>query len=468
MTEVRLPYRSNPAPYKLFGSPRLVNAYAEVTGDDNKAPYALVPCVGLTALGDDVTGPCRGMIWLEEDSKLYAVFGYFVYSVTSAGVKTQIDLIGGEGPVSIARNDASNTQVVIVTDGRAYVLESNTLTLQNYIDDDGNELFTPAGVTQCGGYFVYWQGDGQFWASGLNSVEVDALSFATAEGDPDGLTIAFGQINTLYLIGTSSIEVWAISGGADFPFERVPGAHLRFGSLSPWTAVDFDDSIVIVASDNTVRRIAGYQSEVISSNEVARLIEAETDKSALYAFTYSRGANKFYCLQGTGWTREYNSATKSWHDRISGPSDQWKAAYYARAFNKDIFGSRLIGRTYEGSYESLAEDGGIQIWGFDTEILNDFPNGISFEAITLDVETGEGLSATEEALAMVSWSDDHGRTWKGSKHMSLGRLGEYVKTLKATGLGTCGRSGRMFRVRISDPVVRAVALIDVSAEPVPL
>ena len=378
MTELRLPYRSNPGVYKLLGSPRLVNAYAEQTGDDNKAPYTLLPCTGLTALGDDATGPCRGMIWLEEDSKLYAVFGYYLYDVASDGTKTQVDLIGGTSPVSIARNDAATTQVMIVSDTNAFLLEDGTLVLQEYNDADGNVIFTPNGVTSCGGYFVFWEGDGTFFASELNSATVNALSFATAESDPDGLTAAFGQGDTLYLVGTVSIEIWAISGGADFPFEKVDGARLRFGSRSKDTIVDFGQSIVMVCHDNVVREIAGYQSVDISSNEVSRLIESETDKSALYAFTYTRGVNKFYCLQGTGWTREYNAATRSWHDRYSGIDDQWKAAYYARAFNKDIFGSREIGRTYEGDYTAFQEDGEPQIWGFDTETFHAFPRGLSF------------------------------------------------------------------------------------------
>jgi hypothetical protein len=225
----------------------------------------------------------------------------------------------------------------------------------------------------------------------------------------------------------------------------------------------------MVSSENTVEQIVGYSSQTISSNEVSRLIEQETNKAALYAFTYTRGGNRFYCLQGTGWTREYNSATGYWHDRYSGVSDPWKAAYYARAFNKDIFGSRETGRTYEGDYTTFVEDGDHMIWGFDTELFHAFPNGLCFERLSLDVETGDGISLTQDAYCMVSWSDDAGRTWKGEKRLSLGKTGEYVKQLKTQGgLGTCGPSGRMFRVRISDPVIRAVALIDAMVEPVEL
>ena len=474
---VALPYpvRSNPSAYSVFGEPRLINAYAEVTGDDSKAPYALLPCAGLVPWGADATGACRGMIWLEDDQKLYAVFGYYLYDIASDGTKTSEGLVSGTSPVYMARNDAATTQVMIVSDGKAFSLVDGTLTLQDNLDDDGNSIFTdsagtaqnPAGVTQAGGYFIIWLDGGRFYVSELASTTFTALRFATAESDPDGLTKAHGKSNTLYLIGTQTIEVWAVNGGADFPFSRIQGAHLNFGSRSPHTIVDVDQSVVMVASDNTVRAVQGYSNQVISSKEVARLIEAETDKSALYAFTYSRGENKFYCLQGSGWTREYNFATGFWHHRYTGADQQWQAAYYARAFDKDIFGSRVEGATFEGSYTTLTEDGNPLIWGFDTQIFHAYPNGLSFSRIDIDMEVGGGPTHSTEGDLMLSWSDDNLHSWKGERQLGLGYLGDFKKTVSAVRLGSCGRSGRAFRFRISDPVVRSVALIDVDAHQVP-
>lgn len=476
MTALRLPYRSNPGTYRVEGEPRLINCYAEPLGDDNKGPYSLQACAGLIPHASEVVGACRGMIWLEDDQKLYAVFGYFLYDVATDGTKTQVGYVAGTKPVFLARNDADTTQVLIQSDGRIFSLIDGTLALQSYVDDDGNSLFADAdgndrmivSVTQSGGYFVIGLADGTFFATTLNSVETSALRFATAESDPDGLTKAHGQGNTLYLVGTQSIEVWAISGGAGFPFSRVQGAQLNFGSLSSHTIVDLDQSVAMVCSDNVVRLIAGYQSKVISSNEVARLIEAETDKTALKAFVYSRGVNKFYCLQGTGWTREYNTATGLWHDRITGTSNPWLGSYYARAFNKDIFGSSASGKTFEGSYSTFVEDGKPLLWGFETETIHAFPDSIQFNRLSIDTETGNGPSASEAGELMLDWSDDEGRSWKGFRRISLGKKGVYNTTVEAWGLGLATRKGRVFRVIISDPIIRAIAQIDVDAEPVKL
>ena len=477
MAALPIPIGSNIGAFKELGEPKVVNAYAEATGADNKAPYTLLPCCGLIPLGDDVDGACRGMIWLDDDSKLYAVFGFYLYSVSSDGTKTQVAPVSGTGPVHIARNDAGVTQVIIVTnEGLIFSAVDGTVTLESYLDDDDNYIFTNEdgtdatvkGVTQVGGYFVYWINEGRFYVSALNSTTVTALDYATAESDPDALTKVHGRGNTAYMIGTRTIEVWAVSGAADFPLTRVQGAALNFGSSSPYSIQDFDKGVMLVASDNTVRFIQGYNDRVISNPEIARLIEAEPDKSALYAFTYTRGVNKFYCLQGYGWTREYNAATDKWHHRESGVGNQWKASFYARAFGSDIFGSRETGRTFQGSYSTFVEDSEPLLWGFDTSLYHSFPNGVSIEQMDLDVRTGNGPTSSVEGELMLELSKDNGRTFYLQKQAGLGKLGEYGKRVRFYGLGQCDHRGMMVRVRISDPVPRGIVSIDMQVSKVAL
>lgn len=476
MTALPIPLRSNPGTYKISGSPRLYNCYASPLGADSKAPYELLACPGLTALGSDAPGnaPCRGMIWLEEDTKLYAVFGYFLYSVATDGTKTQLHLVGGTGPVYFARNDAVDTQVLLVTnEGKIFSIVDGTVTLEQYQDTDGNYIFQDAdgndatvkGVTSCGGYFVFWLEGGRFYASELQSTTVDALRFATAESDPDGLTKAHGQGNTLYLIGTQSVEVWAVSGGGDFPFSRVQGAQLNFGSNSPHAITDVDQSIALVCSDNTVRVIRAYNAQEISTTAISDLIEAETDKSQIYGFTYTKGRNRFYCLQGTTWTREYNFATGFWHDRYSYLDQPWKGAFYARAFNKDIFGSREIGRTFTGTYDSFLDDGDPQIWGFDSMVVHAYPDALEISNLYLEMETGQGPTRSTEGEVMVKASKDNGRSYVEKKR-GLGNLGQYGKKVRLGRWGTSKQHGFMFSVRVSDPVVRGITQIEMDARQV--
>lgn len=648
MAQLPIPLRSNPGTFKVSGSPKLINCYAEPNGEDNKAPYALTPVPGLSVLGSALDGKCRGMLHLVDDDRLYSVNGFYLYEIESDGTKTNKGLVPGTGQVWMARNDAIVPQIVIVaeeqvkvlqahknlllrseTHDNAYwtqsasqitadattdyqgntnadklyednttaehynesgsitidarskyvcsfylkkaelddcyvrvefpsgnqigiivdlnqgtaasavgspsnitvsdeadgwfrasfafdtgtstsctvqvgLLEGSTYSASSYAGDNtsgiylgGGQLefgqspsqylvttsaiverdvegkvyfsdFQPKGVVSIGLYFIFWREDGRVYASELLSTEVSAINFATAEASPDGLTFCFALGKQLYLVGPTTTEIWSITGGSGFPLTPLGSATLEIGSVAPKSVQGFNNGFAFVDDQNTVSFINGFSRSVISSPEVSRLIEAETDKSNLLALTWRRGENEFYTLHGTGWTREYNARTGFWHDRVTGIDDQWIAGYHARAFGVDIFGDRTGGNHYQGDAALYTEAGDVLVYGFDTLLAHAFPNGLSFERIDFDMEVGDGISATEAGEFMLSWSDDQGRTKKATQTRELGVEGDFSKRVRFSGLGTCSSKGRMFSVRITDPVKRAIAGIDVMAEPVDL
>lgn len=468
MTNVALPLRSNPGIVKNQGSARIINCYAEPGGSDQKAPVTLVACAGQKRFSSTTGNACRGMIFVKEaeanTGRIYTANGFGLWSIEEGGTKTNIKLISGSGNVYFARNDINEVETMMVANQRAYVIKNNAATFKAYD-------FTPDGVTFCGGYFVMWIADGQnkgrFYASNLSSTDIDPLSFATAESNPDGLTKAHGLGKKLILIGKETTEFWSINGGADFPFSYA-GAGLNFGSNSPHTVQDFNNGVAWVGNDNVVYFVYGYQETPISTNEVSKLIEAEPDKSKLVAFTYQRSGNKFYCLQGTGWTQEYNAASGAWHDRRTGPFNQWDSLYHVKAWGRDIFGSRTTGQFSENDTALGTENGGSQVWGFDTALLHAHPKGLQFDSIDFNMETGVGNSSAVDPLMMLSWSDDGGRTYISERHLKLGKRGVSQLRTRALRLGKTGNKGRSFRVRISDPVIRSISLMDIDANPVDL
>lgn len=463
MTQLPIPLRSNPGTYKIHGEPRVLNAYAVLGGQDQKTTTALMPCAGLKSFGSDTEGSCRGLIYIEEESTLFTINGIRLFKFDSAGTKTEVGLLPGTEPAIWARNDAANVETVIISDGRAYSLTDATLGYLNNVLPDNQ---VPIGVTLVGGYFVIWTSDGKMYTSDLNSMTFQVLNFATAESDPDGLTSCIGVQNTLYAIGTRSTEVWTIDGTTGFPLARIPGASLRFGSESKHTVKEIDNTILFVGSDNAVHRALGYQTDIVSTDDISKLIEDESDKNDLTAFVHTRGDNKFYCLQGTGWTRELNIKTGFWHDRFTDTENQWRAMHHSKAWGRGIFGDRITGDLHEGDYDLYTESGSPMVWGFDISKIHAFPRGLSFHGITLDMETGHS-ALNDENYMMLKWSDDGGRTWR-ERQLSLGKQGQWKKRVRTKRLGSCDENGRVFSVRISDPVIRAVSEIDIQAEPVGL
>lgn len=464
MTLLPIPLRSNPGTYRFEGQPKVFNAYASMGGEDRKSVASLVPCGGLKSFGSDTEGACRGLIYIEEESTLFTVNGVRLFKFDSAGTKTEVGLMTGTTPVSWARNDAATVDTVIISDSRAYKLTDATL---GYINDILPDDQTPVGVTLVGGYFIVWTSDGKMYSSDLNSTTFQALNFATAESDPDGLTACIGVQNTLYAIGSKSTEVWQIDGSTGFPLSRIPGASLRFGSLSQHTVREIDNDVYFVGNDNAVHQARGYDTKPVSTKVISELIETESDKSAIVAFTHTRNDEKFYCLQGTGWTREYNTKSGFWHDRFTDTENQWRAIHHAKAWNRDFFGDRITGDIHEGDYSIYTEQGEPMVWGFQTTHLHAQPNALEFTGMYLDMETGHS-ALNDESEVMLKWSDDHGRTWKGERRLSLGKQGEYTKRVKTGHMGQCKPAGRVFWLGISDPVVRAVNEVSISANVVPL
>jgi hypothetical protein len=459
MTLLPIPLKSNPAFHPIGGEPKVFNAYGVLGGEDRKSVSSLIPCGGLKSFGSDTEGVCRGLIYIEEETTLFTINGIRIFKFNSAGTKTEVGLLTGDEPVIWARNDADTVQTVIISDGRAYKLTDATLGyLNNVLPDDG----IPLGVTLVGGYFLIWKADGKMYTSDLNSMTFQPLNFATAESDPDGLTACIGIQNKLYAIGTKSTEVWQIDGTTGFPLSRISGASIDFGSLSKHTVKEIDNKVLFVASDNTVRVVSGYQEQSVSTDEISSLIEAESDKNDLIAFVHTRNDNKFYCLQGTDWTRELNIKTGFWHNRFTDTENQWKALHHARAWGRDIFGDRLNGDLHEGDYTIYTESGAPMTWGFQTTQIHAQPNALEFLGAHFDMETGHS-ALNDEAFVMWKWSDDNGRTWKGERQLSLGNQGEYTRRVKTGHMGTCKPNGRVFWLGISDPVVRALNEIDIKA-----
>lgn len=457
--QIPIPLRTNPGITRLQGDALVLNAFAQFEGPEAKAATILRACAGLKRFGNDAQASCRGMIFIEEDNVIYTANGFNLYKKAENGTLTQMTIIPGDGPVYFARNDAEPPLTMLVANGLVWEIKEGVATFKKYD-------FTPVGVTFSGGRFLFWEVSGRIWYSDINSSNVDGLSFFEAEGDPDGMVRAQGSINTLYLIGKRTTEIFQVTADSNAPFQKVGGAHLRFGSNSPHSVKIFNEGVAWVDNDSTVKFVSGFNYETISSNEVTRLINSEADKASIVATVYTQDQNKFYCLQGTNWTREYNATTKAWHNRETLGQGYWDSVHSVEAWGKKIFGSRTLGLFSELDGSIVTENGREMVFGFQTPNIHAHPQGLSFTRIDIDVETGSAGVADREPMLMFDYSDDGARTWSIERLISLGKVGEYSRRGRVTGLGQCTEKGRTFRVRISDPVVRSVSLMAVDARPV--
>ena len=464
MTALPIAFQSDPGRYNFEGSAQLLNAYAEKRGADAKAPLSVLPADGIVDLGTaESPGPCRGLIYLEDLDAAYAVHPSNVYKIThAAGVftATRIGNIPGNDTVQLSRNQNAAPQIVVRSDAGVQIIQSDAVAF--IADEDLPDDAVTADFV--GGYHAYGFEDRTFYLSGLNSAgEVDGADFATFEQKAGKLIRIVEHSGNLYGLCSRWSEVWRNTGNADFPFE--PIATLSRGIKSADGVTICDNALFAVTDDGLICRLDNTNWQRVSTHHVERLIQADAAAEDIFGFSWTRDGHAFANFTGSTWTRCYDAATGVWHSRESYGYDRWRARHSIRAWGKTIVGDRFGGKLGYLARDTFTEYGEPMVWGVDSPTLHVFPNGGICDALHLDIATGYGLLSGQGSnpQVMLQVSTDGGNTFGQYRELELGVTGRYATRVTARRLGRFGPKGMVFRLRISDPVVRALigAAVDV-------
>jgi hypothetical protein len=446
---------------------RCVNLYSEAQPQDAKTPVALLGTPGLVSFATPGSGPIRGLATM--DGLLYAVSGAGVYKIASDGTATLLGSMStSTGTVSM---DASASQLVIVTNPAAYVATSSTLT--QITDPDFPSAAT---VSYLDGYHVFTRPDTQtfFISDLLNALSLDSLDFASAESAPDDLLRVLVDHREVWLFGERSTEVWVNTGAAVFPFERQPGSILERGTAAAFSPAKMDNSVYWLGDDRIIYRAEGYSPRRVSTHAIEQAISGYATVSDAFAFTYSQDGHHFYVLTFptalATWV--FDVATGLWHERDSRASDvsigRWRASSYAYAYGKHLVGDYSAGVVWEMDSDIYTEGTEDLVRTACSPPIHADGARAFMSRLELDMETGVGLSSGQgsDPQAMLSWSDDGGRTWTSEAwaplgtNVSLGGIGVYRTRVKWQRLGTFRQ--RVLKVSISDPV--RVTILSAHAE----
>ncbi len=439
-------------------SSRIVNGYAEKAGKGGKIQFPIYPIEGLASFATlSGGGRVRGALAL--DPYGYVVSGTVVFKVDSAGGTTNIGAFAGSDPVFMARNRKSSTpQIALVSGGLRYLIESDTVS--NIADVD---LPNANSVDYQGGYFIWTIEDGRFFISSIDEgAAIDALDFATAEANPDGLLVvkARGTSEVLFF-GPSSVEFWSNTGAADFPFERIPGTGLQnMGLLCRHTVKDLNDVVFFVASDGTVRMLNGDQPVRISTHAVERDIDAVSDKDSITATAYSIRGHQFYVLSCASWTWAYDGLTGLWAERESYQENRWRGEVFVSVDGVRVVGDFESGLLYRIDPDTYTEADENIVWTLRSSPMHAYPNCVSVDRLFVDSIPGTGLISLDDhesdPLVMMRYSDDNGFTWSNQRTASVGQVDERKKRVVFNRCGQTGEDGRIWEVSMSAPVIRGL------------
>lgn len=455
-------YQSRSLPW---AAQRCINWYAETAPPEakTKTPVILLPRPGLESFST-ISGKCRGTIVV--GGLFYAVFGSSFYSITGAGVATNLGTLTDNGaPVSMA---SIGTQITIVStpDAWVYTVASALFGQITDVNFPGSKW-----VTSLGGYFVHVVPDtsGEFFLSNLlDGTVFDALDYATAEMDADALVAAFADHGELWLFGELTIEVWAVTGAADFPMAQIQSAKIQRGCTSAQSIARQDNALFWVGDDLCVYRANGYVPQRVSTHAIEdALADSVSDITDVIGCSYTQDGHSFYQITLPGqWTFVFDNATGIWHERQTYGYSYWKANFIVQ-FYGEIFAGHEGGNMYRLS-SGVFTDAGTAI-RFETTgpVVHANTAKVGISRLQIDCQTGVGLTTGQgsDPQIMLSWSDDGGRTWSSEHWRTMGAIGAYRTR------AIWRRQGkfytRIYKAAITDPIMPALigayAELDIAA-----
>lgn len=460
MTQVPVAFRSNEGKYRFTGTSKLVNAYAEQMGADGKGVHAVLPASGLVEFSDTEAGPCRGMIYMPDLEKLYTVHSSSIYRHTSAGVATRIGTIPGVDPVDISRNQRADPQITITGPSGNQVIESDSA---SYVTDSD----LPSGaISNCNATnrTIYAYADRTYYYSGINDTKaVGALDYSTFDSQAGKLLKVYSDRGELFGFCGVWVDVHAKTSSADEPF--VYQTTIPRGILSARSLIRYDNSLAWVGDDWNIHKLgAAYGTSIISTPEIARLIQDDASQSTISGFSFDQEGHSFGVWTGTNWTKAHDAKTGVWHDRKSYGQERWRAVESVPAFGKTMVGDRLSGKIGYIDKDTFTEYGGTMVWQVVSPPMHAFPDGFILDALHFDIATGFGGLGTTP-LVMVETSRDGGQTYTQYREVSLGEPGKYQARVIVRRLGRYDQKGCVIRVSISDPSARSMVLTDAKIRP---
>ena len=284
----------------------------------------------------------------------------------------------------------------------------------------------------------------KFYWSDVLSTTIDALSFATAEQQPDRLKDILFWSDALILFGSETVEFWPNTADPDLPFQVLEGRTFRKGIKGTGCATLFGPSFAWVSDTNQV--CLENPDQVVSGPGLEANIEAST---SVRLWTFQLEGTEFLALTLDEETWVYSYRSRLWSQFESDMADNW----IPQCFDGGVFGSSI--------------DGATMAWGSDWEDLGGtlerrFRAGAPFDAggvilssVSLRINpggtgylTGTYLNPTIEMRS----SRDAGRTWGNWRTANLGEQGNYRKRVQWTACGMASRPGVLLEFRISDPV----------------
>jgi hypothetical protein len=286
----------------------------------------------------------------------------------------------------------------------------------------GGILINPTSVCFQDGYFFFTTSSGQVFASGINNLTMNALSFINVVSHADiALQRGIAYSNQLLLFTTGSLEIWqdTVQPYPYFPYSRI--IVFEYGLIQQFAVAGWEtgfSELCWVAQDFGVYWMTPTALSSgpikVSPPDLDRAIEAEIKKgNTLRAGCYIFGGKKFWVLSSPDVTWEFNLSTKKWNERQSfnsttGAYGQWRGigghpgtltgtSGSGKWFMGDLLSANLI---YPDD-SNFTELGTPQLFRVESGPVRDFPNQIRVARADFDFDMGVGLIVATTMMTVL-------------------------------------------------------------------
>lgn len=455
LAPIALASKSNKTRYGYEGAARLVNCYAEATGEEAKNVFAIYGTEGLDVW---LTPVPAGRVWgvFATEDTLYGVTGKTVWSIDGADAVTIIGDLDAEGPVYFARNRRDpDTQIGLVSaaDKKYWYIDGGTLTLNTDAD--------LAGPPQCidfqDGYFLIPTNFARYFITGEdNAATIGPTDFGKAQRSPGDIIRVISGEDEIILFKREATEWHTNNPSTTATFPYVPVASRNFGLLSARAACRINGTVYFLCNDGSFKRLSGYSAETVSTPDVDRAVAAVSDPDSIFAYAWNSPLGRtFIALCSDEWTWVYNEG-EGWHERQSYNLPFWRVSAVAEWKNKVIAGDRADGRLYQMRANTFDEAGVPIVMTVCTPPVDAFPKPVEFNELYLDCIPAQGPAIEAVPRVMMSYSDDGGRTWSTERTADVGRRGNSNARARWNRLGIMRRNGRTFKFSMSANAARGL------------
>ena len=366
------------------------------------------------------------------DSGLYGVSGGKLYNAA-----TLVGSIDGVGPFFMAGYE---DKLFSAGGGQIWGYDGTILSAVSFPDS--------ANVTKVlvgGSRLIALRADTEkFYWSDVLSGTIGALSFATAESQPDRLKDALFIDDILILFGAETVEFWPNTGNDDLPFQPLEGRVFERGIKGTGCATEFGSTFAWVTDTNQV--CVSDPDNIISKPGLEALIEAS---SSVRLQTFVLEGTEFLWLKIDAGDWVFSNRSKLWSQFATWGFSNWLPSCFAGG----VFGSSRDGRTMAWGPDYL-DLGGV----LERRFRAGFPlnsGGVPVNNVIVRANVGNTgfLTGTyANPTIEMSRSLDAGRTWGRWRGISLGEQGQYRQKVQWTACGMAGQPGWLSEFRVTDPV----------------